>query len=306
MGDISRLDKAKVLYEDYKKKKDKTLLEEAVKLLEGEDSPQALNQLGLIYTELERFDEAEESFRKALKKSKNEEDVSIIKFNLSICLFRKKDLSSAYQLLKELSLGKSVVKVPAQRLLAKVCLAMGDIKHVDEARAILENFDQPTEDLIVAYIYLARNGRREYLKKALELARILGNKKLLAEALLTSDKEEDLEEALAIFRELNDVRGEARTLYRLSFYRPDLLYEALQKLEEYGEGTDSDKVRLLNELYKRTNVIDFLKKAINYAERANETLFLARAYVELSKHENEVENLRKAVRYYEEFISKHF
>ena len=305
MGD-SKVERARELYEEYKKSKDKTLLEEAVKILQGDESVHALNQLGLIYTELGEFEKAEEAFRKALRKTKNEEDSSIIKFNLSVCMFKKKDLNSAYQILKELSNTKSSIKTHAQRLLAKVCLAMGDIKHVDEARAILENFDEPTEDLIVAYIYLARNGRKEYLKKAIEMAELLNNKKLLAEAFLSSDSEEDLEKALELFRELKDVKGEARALYRLSFYRPELLYEALQKLEEYGEGSDSDKVRLLNELYKRTNVVDFLKKAIMYAERANETLFLARAYVELSKHENEVENLRKAVKYYEEFISKHF
>ncbi|MEJ2777395.1 tetratricopeptide repeat protein [Stygiolobus sp. RP850M] len=306
MGDSIRLEKAKVLYEEYKRKKDKSLLDEAVKLLQGDDSVASLNQLGLIYTELERYQEAEEVFRKALRKTKNEEDLAIIKFNLAICLFKKKDLTSAYEILKELSVTKNVMKVHSQRLLAKVCLAMGDIKHVDEARAILENFDEPTEDLIVSYIYLARNGRREYLKKAIELAQLLGNKRLLAEALLSSEAEEDLEKALVLFRELKDVKGEARALYKLSFYNKELLYEALQKLEEYGEGTDSDKVRLLNELYKRTNLVDFLKKAISYAEKANETLFLARAYVELSKHENEVENLRKAVKYYEEFISKYF
>ena len=306
MEDLLAVDQARKLFEEYKKTKDPSLLDQAIKLLEGRKCLSCLNQLGLIYTEKGELDKAIKCFKEALKRSKSEEDSSIIKFNMAIAYYRSRDLQSSYEILRELSSGKSSIKTHAQRLLAKVCLSFGDIKHVDEARAILESFDEPTEDLVVAYIFLARNGRKEYLRNAIENAKLLGNKRLLAEAYLSSDNVKDLEKALELFRDIGDVRGEARALYKLSQYKPELLYEALQKLEESGEGTDSDKVRLLNELYKRTGILDFLKQAIKYGEKAKEYLFLARAYVELAKHENEVENLRRAVKYYEEFIKERF
>ena len=80
----------------------------------------------------------------------------------------------------------------------------------------------------------------------------------------------------------------------------------MHKLEESGEGNAQDKIKLLNELYERANLVDFLKQAIKLAEKENEYLFLARAHVELSKRENEVENLRRAVTYYEKFIKSKF
>lgn len=303
MEDSRNLDLARKLFEDYKRSKDLDKLNEAIKLLEGRKDVLSLNQLGLMYLEKGETKKAIESFEEALKKAKSNEDKNVISFNLALALFKNKDLHRAYEILR--SLTYTPLKTHAQRLLAKVCLAFGDISHVEEARAILESFDMPTEDLVVAYIYLGRNtSNKEYLEKAIKLAEILKNKRLLAEALLSYDDREKVEQALSIFKELNDIKGEARALYKLSFFKSELLYEALQKLEEAGEGTDQDKIKLLNELYKRTGIIDFLKKAINIAEKANEYLFLARAYVELSKKENELENLRKAVMYYEEFIKR--
>ena len=304
MEDSERVIRAKKLLEEYRKSKDKRKLDEAIAILEGREDLHCLNQLGLIYLEKGENKKAVESFEKALKKAKSEEDKNIIKFNLALALFKSKDYLRAYETLRELE--STSLKTHAQRLLAKVCLAFGDLRHVEEARAILESFDEPTEDLIAVYIFLGRNGKKEYLDKAVKYAELLGNKRLLAEALLSYDDKEKIEKALEIFRELKDIKGEARALYRLSFYRSELLYEALQKLEESGEGNAQDRIKLLNELYKRTNILDFLKQAIELAEKENEYLFLARAYVELSKKENEVENLRKAIKYYEEFIKSKF
>jgi len=304
MEDSERVIKARRLLEEYRKSKDVKKLEEAIALLEGREDVHSLNQLGLIYLEKGENRKAIESFEKALKLAKNQEEKNVIKFNLALALFKSKEYFRAYEILKELE--NTSLRTHAQRLLAKVCLALGDLKHIEEAKAILEGFDEPTEDLIAVYIFLGRNGRKEYLDKAVKFAELLGNKKLLAEALLSYDNKEKIERALEIFRELKDVKGEARALYKLSFYRPELLYEALQKLEESGEGNAQDKIRLLHELYKRTKITDFLKQAIGIAEKEKEYLFLARAYVELSKIENEVENLRKAVKYYEEFIKSKF
>ncbi|QIW25163.1 tetratricopeptide repeat protein [Sulfolobus sp. S-194] len=303
MEDSRILERAKQLFDEYKKTKDPSKLDEAIKLLEGREELHSLNQLGLAYLEKGDTRKAIEYFEKALRKTKSNEDKYIINFNLALALFKDKDYTRAYEILRELV--NTPLKTHAQRLLAKVCLSIGDIKHVEEARAILESFDEPTEDLIVAYIYLGRNsGRKDYLDKAMNYAELIHNKRLLAEALLSYDDKDKIERALEIFRELKDVKGEARALYKLSFYKSELLYEALQKLEESNEGSPQDKIRLLNELYKRTGVIDFLKQAISIAEKEKEYLFLARAYVELSKKENELENLRKAVMYYEEFLRK--
>ncbi|BFI76084.1 lipopolysaccharide assembly protein LapB [Sulfurisphaera ohwakuensis] len=303
MEDSRVIERAKQIFEEYKKTKDPSKLDEVIKLLEGRQDLHSLNQLGLVYLEKGDTKKAIEYFEKALRKAKSNEDRYVINFNLALALFKDKDYTRAYEILRELV--NTPLKTHAQRLLAKVCLSMGDIKHVEEARAILESFDEPTEDLIVAYIYLGRNsGRKDYLDKAVNYAELIHNKRLLAEALLSYDDKDKIERALEIFRELKDVKGEARALYKLSFYKSELLYEALQKLEESNEGSPQDKIRLLNELYKRTGVIDFLKQAISIAEKEKEYLFLARAYVELSKKENELENLRKAVMYYEEFIRK--
>jgi len=304
MEDSERVIKAKKLLEEYRKNKDMKKLDEAIAILEGREDLQCLNQLGLIYLEKGEDKKAKESFEKALKKAKSQEDKNIIKFNLALALFKLKDYSRAYEILRELE--NTSLRTHAQRLLAKVCLALGDLRHVEEARAILESFDEPTEDLLAVYIFLGRNGKKEYLDKAVKYAEMLGNKRLLAEALISYDDKEKIEKGLEIFRELKDVKGEARALYRLSFYRSDLLYEALQKLEESKEGNAQDRIKLLNELYKRTKIVDFLKQAITLAEREKEYLFLARAYVELAEKENEVENLKKAVKYYEEFIKTKF
>lgn len=300
MEDSERVIKARKLLEEYRKSKDENKLNEAIGLLEGKEDIASLNQLGLLYIEKGKYNKAIDCFEKAIKKTKSVEDKYIIKFNLALALFKARDLIRAYEILRELE--NSPLNTHAQRLLAKVCLSFGDLRHAEEARAILEGFDEPTEDLIAAYIFLGRNGKKEYLDKAVKYAELLRNRRLLAEALLSYDDKEKIERALELFRELKDVKGEARALYKLSFFSSELLYEALQKLEESGEGSSQDKIKLLNELYKRTNILDFLKKAIEIAEREKEFLFLARAYVELSKRENELENLRKAVKYYEEFI----
>ena len=156
------------------------------------------------------------------------------------------------------------------------------------------------EEVAVADILLGRLKDKARYREAVERAKSLKSEKLLAEGLLSSDDVKELEEALEIFRKLNDVNGEAKVLYKLSLKKPELLYEAIQRLEESGESRE--RQTLLYELYKRTGILNFLKEAIKIAEKYNDYLFLARSYVELSKKENELENLRKAVLFYEKYV----
>ncbi|ARM77041.1 hypothetical protein B6F84_03415 [Acidianus manzaensis] len=296
-------EKAYKLYEDYKKTKNKKNLEEIIKLLSSKKDINSLNLLSLAYINLEKYDQAIELLDEAIKKTKDEEDKSILLFNKALALKSKGNLTASYQTLKQIS-PKSSIYQHSRRFLAQICISFGDLHYLEEAKEILENFEIPNEDLIITYILLSRLKYKELYKKAVKLAKDLKNEKLLAEALLSSDDEEELQQALQIFRKLKDTTGEAKALYKLSLKNPSLLYEAVQKLEESGNKETKETQILLYQLYKNTGIIDFLKQSIKIAEKYEDYLFLARSYVELSKKENEIENLRKAVNYYEKYISK--
>ncbi|WP_236749036.1 tetratricopeptide repeat protein [Acidianus manzaensis] len=300
---IDEEEKAYKLYEDYKKTKNKKNLEEIIKLLSSKKDINSLNLLSLAYINLEKYDQAIELLDEAIKKTKDEEDKSILLFNKALALKSKGNLTASYQTLKQIS-PKSSIYQHSRRFLAQICISFGDLHYLEEAKEILENFEIPNEDLIITYILLSRLKYKELYKKAVKLAKDLKNEKLLAEALLSSDDEEELQQALQIFRKLKDTTGEAKALYKLSLKNPSLLYEAVQKLEESGNKETKETQILLYQLYKNTGIIDFLKQSIKIAEKYEDYLFLARSYVELSKKENEIENLRKAVNYYEKYISK--
>ncbi|AWR96698.1 hypothetical protein DFR86_03420 [Acidianus sulfidivorans JP7] len=297
------LEKAYKLYEDYKKTKNKENLQQIISLLSSKKDINALNLLSLSYIELQEYDKAIELLDEALKKTKDEEEKSILLFNKALALKQKNKLDLAYETLKQIS-PKSSIYSHSRRFLAKICISFGDIKHLEEAKEILESFEIPNEDLIITYILLSRLKYKELYKKAANLAKDLKNEKLLAEALLSSDNEEEIQQALQIFQKLKDKTGEAKALYKLSLKNPSLLYEAIQKLEEAGESESRETQTLLYQLYKNTGIVDFLKQSIKIAQKYNDYLFLARSHVELSKKENELENLRKAVDYYEKYISK--
>ncbi|BDC18055.1 tetratricopeptide repeat protein [Acidianus sp. HS-5] len=295
------IEKAYKLYNDYKKTGNKELLGRIKDLLKGDSSVQGLNLLALIYIDEGKYSDAINALDSALKNAKDDEDKATLLFNKALALFRKGDVDSSYDTLKSIP-PKTSAYVHSRRFLAQVCIKKGDLKHLEEARQILESFDMPNEDLAVTYILLSRLKDKSLYRKAVEIAKVIRNDKLLAEALLSSDDDKDLEEALGIFRKLNDVSGEAKVLYKLSLKKPELLYEAIQRLEESGE--DRERQALLYEMYKRTGIVNFLKEAIKVAEKYGDYLFLARAYAELSKRENELENLRKAVLFYEKYIEK--
>ncbi len=292
------------LFERYKKSKDAELLDSAISILESSEKKDSgsLNLLGLCYLEKGEPRRALEVFDEAYKRAKDEESRGVILVNRAMALMKLRMYQEAYDSLKEAISLKTSVKGEAKRLLARVCLARGG-KFVEEARQLLESFDMPNEDLAVAYIILARRGMKEYVKKAIEVAKFLKDERLLAEALLSSGEKEGAERALEIFRKVGDVKGEARALLLLSKFRPELVYEAVSKLEGVEEESP-EHAQLLLEVYKRTGVVELLKRAISVAEKLNDPLFLARAYVELSKVENEVENLRLAVKYYEEHVRR--
>jgi tetratricopeptide (TPR) repeat protein len=293
------IEKAYKLYSDYKKTGNRELLSKIEELIKGDSSIQGLNLLALVYIEKGKYDDAINALDIALKKVKDDEDKATLLFNKALALFRKGDLDSSYEILKSIP-SRTSVYAHSRRFLAQVCIKKGDLRHLEEARQILESFDIPNEDLAVTYILLSRLKDKSLYKKAVEIAKSIKNEKLLAEALLSSDDEKELEVALEIFRKLNDVNGEAKVLYKLSLKKPELLYEAIQRLEESGESRE--RQTLLYELYKRTGILNFLKEAIKIAEKYNDYLFLARSYVELSKKENELENLRKAVLFYEKYV----
>ncbi|EWG07874.1 MAG: hypothetical protein ASUL_02484 [Candidatus Aramenus sulfurataquae] len=292
------------LFERYKRTKEPELLDSAISILEEVEKKDSgsLNLLGLCYLEKGDVRKAIEVFNEAYKRAKDEESRGVILLNKAMALMKLREYQGAYDALKEAISLRTSVKGEAKRLLAKVCLARGG-KYVEEAKDILESFEIPNEDLAVAYILLARRGRKEYGKKAIEVSKFLKDDRLLAEALLSSGEEKDVEEALELFRRVRDVRGEARALLVLSKYKPELVYEAASKLEEI-EDESQEHLQLLYEVYKRTGLVELLKRAITIAEKLKDSLFLARAYVELSKVENEVENLRLAVKYYEEYVRR--
>ncbi len=296
------LDEAKIFYDKFKKTGNVEFLDYSIKILNSlKKDLNSLNLLGLCYLDKEDPDKALEYFNQAYKFAKDDESKGIILFNKALCYFKKKNYVETYEILKQVVSLRTSVRGYANRLLAKVCIIRGG-KYLNEARSILESYDEPNEDLALVYILLSRSGEKDLYKKAIEIAEILKNEKLLAEALLSSDEISDLEKSLEIFRKIGDTNGEAKALFALSSKKPELIYEAIQKLEESGKGDSSEALQLLFEMYKRTNILDFLKRSIEIGKKVDNKLFLARAYTELSLHENEVENLRKAVKYYEEYI----
>ncbi|WP_253823069.1 tetratricopeptide repeat protein [Acidianus sp. RZ1] len=152
------------LYDKYKKTKDKKFLEEAINILEGKDDISSLNLLGLILLELDKLEEAENAIDKGLRKAKSDEDKGTLLFNKSLIAYRKGDYRRAYELLKSIP-TKSSTYPHARRFLAKVCLSLGEVRFVEEARGILESYDIPNEDLATCYIFLSRNGKKELYKK---------------------------------------------------------------------------------------------------------------------------------------------
>jgi len=296
------LDEAKFLYDKFKKSGNVEYLDSSIKILNSlKKDLNSLNLLGLCYLDKEDPDKALEYFDQAYKLAKDDESKGVILFNKALCFFKKKNYVETYEILKQVVSLRTSVRAHANRLLAKVCIVRGG-KYLNEARSILESYDEPNEDLALVYILLSRSGEKDLYKKAIDIAKVLKNDKLLAEALLSSDEISDLEESLEIFRKIGDVSGEAKALFALSSKKPELIYEAIQKLEESGKGESAETLQLLFEMYKRTNILDFLKRAIEIAKKIDNKLFLARAYAELSLHENEIENLRKAVKYYEKYI----
>lgn len=296
------LDEAKFFYDKFKKTGNVEFLDHSIKILNSlKKDLNSLNLLGLCYLDKEDSDKALEYFNQAYKLAKDDESKGTILFNKALCYFKKKNYVETYEILKQVVSLRTSVRAHANRLLAKVCIVRGG-KYLNEARSILESYDEPNEDLALVYILLSRSGEKDLYKRAVEIAKILKNDKLLAEALLSSDEISDLEESLEIFRKIGDVSGEAKALFALSSKKPELIYEAIQKLEESGKGESAETLQLLFEMYKRTNILDFLKRSIEIGKKIDNKLFLARAYAELSLHENEIENLRKAVKYYEEYI----
>ncbi len=295
------LDEAKFLYDKYKKTGNTEFLDNSINILNSlKKDLNTLNLLGLCYLDKD-IDKALEYFNQAYKLAKDDESKGIILFNKALCYFKKKNYIETYEILKQVLSLRTSVRAHANRLLAKVCIFRGG-KYLNEARSILESYDEPNDDLALVYILLSRNGEKDLYKKAVEIAKVLKDDKLLAEALLSSNETSDLEEALKIFRKIGDTGGEAKALFALSSRKPELIYEAIQKLEESGKGESAETLQLLFEMYNRTKIIDFLRKSIEIAEKIDNKIFLARAYTELSSYENEVENLRKAIKYYEEYI----
>lgn len=145
---MSDVEKAYKLYEEYKRDRDKKKLEEIIKILEGREEVVSLNLLSLAYIDLGNPDKAIEAIDKALKKVKDEEDKSILLFNKALALKQKGDLNLAYDVLKQIS-PRSSIYTHARRFLAQICISFRDVKHLEEAREILESFEIPNEDLIV-------------------------------------------------------------------------------------------------------------------------------------------------------------
>ncbi len=257
-----------------------------------------MNNLGLVYLYLNRCEESLSTFNSGRQVCKNEDEY-MLDFNYSLSLMNCGRSSDAYVVVK--SLLKERKDPQVLRLFGKICLSLSrrSLSYVEEAIPLLEAMDQPVEELILSYILLSREKDKKFADRAVKLAQENGDKKLIAEALLAKGDENSLNEALSIFREIGDERGEARTLYLLSSYREDKLPEALSAVEKLDE---SDKKEILFDMYSKTKINSLLKESMRIAEKQADWLFLARAYRELAKSENEVHNLRKSVEYYEKYL----
>jgi len=294
-------------YNLYKKYKNMEFLDRALSIANEieKKNPTILNFLGLIYLEKRKPDIAILTFKELLSEyNLNNEDKNIILYNLSLAYFQKGELSNAYNTLKSLVLNsKEEINSLSKKLLAKVCLALGEIKYVEEARELLEEFEIPSEDLAITYAALAKYyNDTKLLEKAKSIATVLGNEKILADILSISDNEEDLRKAIQIYEKLGDYNSQLKPLYKLSNRDPSLLVEILEKIKNLEDS--KDKLNILYDIYKRTKIVQFLKEAIETAEKLQDYIFLARAYSELASYEEEVSNLRKAISFYEKYIQK--
>ncbi|ACR42249.1 tetratricopeptide repeat protein [Saccharolobus islandicus] len=294
-------------YNLYKKYKNMEFLDRALSIANEieKKNPTILNFLGLIYLEKRKPDIAILTFKELLSEyNLNNEDKNIILYNLSLAYFQKGELSNAYNTLKSLVLNsKEEINALSKKLLVKVCLALGEIKYVEEARELLEEFEIPSEDLAITYAALAKYyNDTKLLEKAKSIATVLGNEKILADILSISDNEEDLRKAIQIYEKLGDYNSQLKPLYKLSNRDPSLLVEILEKIKNLEDS--KDKLNILYDIYKRTKIVQFLKEAIETAEKLQDYLFLARAYSELASYEEEVSNLRKAISFYEKYIQK--
>ncbi|MCH4816541.1 MAG: hypothetical protein QXY87_00010 [Saccharolobus sp.] len=294
-------------YNLYKKYKNMEFLDRALSIANEIEkiNPTILNILGLIYLEKRKPDIAILTFKELLSEyNLNNEDKNVILYNLSLAYFQKGELLNAYNTLKSLVLNsKKEINILSKKLLAKVCLALGEIKYVEEARELLEQFEIPSEDLAITYASLAKYyNDTKLLEKAKSIATVLGNEKILADILSISDNEEDLRKAIQIYEKLGDYNSQLKPLYKLSNKDPSLLVEILEKIENLEDS--KDKLNILYDIYKRTKIVQFLKEAIETAEKLQDYLFLARAYSELASYEEEVPNLRKAISFYEKYIQK--
>ncbi|QGA54707.1 hypothetical protein GFS03_09050 [Sulfolobus sp. E5-1-F] len=294
-------------YNLYKKYKNTELLDRALSIANEieKKNPTVLNTLGLIYLEKGMPDIAILTFKELLSKyNLNNEDKNIILYNLSLAYFQKGELLNAYNTLKGLVVNsRGEINTLSKKLLAKVCLALGEIRYIEEARELLEEFEIPSEDLAITYAALAKYyNDTKLLKKAKDIALALGNDKILADILSISDDEKDLRRAIQIYEKLGDYNSQLKPLYKLSNNDPSLFVKILEKMVNLEDS--KDKLVILYDIYKRTKIPQFLKEAIKTAEKLQDYLFLARAYSELANYEEEVTNLRKAISFYEKYIEK--
>ncbi|WP_338600690.1 CDC27 family protein [Sulfolobus tengchongensis] len=294
-------------YNLYKRYKNPEFLDKALGLIDeiGEKNSSTLNILGLIYIEKKEYNKAISIFNELLDSHKlSTDDKDIILYNLALAYFGKGELKNAYNILKSLTLtSKGEINTLSRKLLAKVCLKLGEsnITYVNEAKEILESLDMPSEDLAVAYAVLAKHNNDKYfLEKAKKIATMLGNERLLADILSISDNEEDLKEAIRLYAKIGDYKNQLKPLYKLSRSDQSIFTEILDRLKNIEDS--KDKLEILYDIYRRTNLIYFLKEAIKTAEKIEDYLFLARAYVELANYEDEASNLKKAVLFYEKYI----
>jgi tetratricopeptide (TPR) repeat protein len=259
-----------------------------------------LNNIGLCEMYLGKCQESMDVFNNARKVCKNEDEY-MLDFNYALSLLSCGKEEEAYMIMK--SLIKNNKSPSFIRLFGKTCISLArkDMNYVEEAVPLLESLEQPVEELVLSYIILAKAKGNEFTEKALKLARENGDERLIAEALLVKGDEKSLNEALSLFRRVNDMNGQARALYALSLVEQDKLPDALNLVEKLPD--DIEKMEILFDLYKRTKMIPLLKESLRIAEKVQNWLFLARGYRELSEREDALNNLKKSVEFYEKYVN---